>query len=153
MTKDKEPLQAKMGRAGETIVMNYHMKNGDQVIVSVDQYDSKKDMLVEGKSVEVKTQVPFVMKDAFTFRESQLEKCLNVDYVYFVSVPASNRPHHSYGKVYRIESKDLQYQTITTKDSRTMIMIPISQPGMEELFVMSEDEQNILSRYSMSSWR
>lgn len=149
---DTEAPQAKMGRAGETIVHNWLNKNGFLVEASVDQYDSEKDMLVNGKKIEVKTQVPFIMKDAFSILQKQLNKCLKADVVYFVSVPNSTRKHYSDGKVYRIDSNKIKYQFHKTKDGRQMILIPIKQPDLQEVFQMSKKECEILQRYSVSKW-
>lgn len=142
--------QAKLGRAGETIVTNYFNKQGALVEASVDQYDSEKDMLIDGKKIEVKTQVPFVMKNAFTIKSNQLKKCLSVDKVFFVSVPNATRKHFSDGKVYSIESEKLVYENYTTKDGRNMILIPIDQ--MKEEFALSDNEKSVLQRYSVSGW-
>jgi|SanBayMetagenome_1026888.scaffolds.fasta_scaffold21017_3 hypothetical protein len=141
-----------LGRAGETVVLNWFNRQGISCKVSVDQYDSQKDMIAEGKKIEVKTQVPFVFKDAFTFKENQLRKCLTSDYVYFVSVPNKTKPHHSDGKVYRIESSKMQYSEHRTKDGRKMIIVPIKQPAMQMLFVMDYSEASILQKYSVSGW-
>lgn len=151
--KDDEPIQAKMGRAGETIVSNWFIKKGYPVTASVDQYDSSKDMIIGGQRVEVKTQVPFVNKDAFSFRDSQLKKCKNADMVFFVSVPAKTKDHFSYGKVYCVESKNMEYTTYLTKDNRRMILVPINQSGMIEVFTMTQEEQEILNKYSISDWK
>lgn len=142
----------RLGKAGETIVINHFTKKGLLVESSVDQFDSQKDMLVNGKKVEVKTQVPFVSKDSFSFKKNQLKKCLNADYVVFVSVPNDKRNHYSAGKVFSIKSKELQYGDYTTKDGRDMILVPIKQEGMKELFTMSETECNLLQSYSVSGW-
>lgn len=149
---DTNSNQAMMGRAGETIVLNWFSSNGIVVKASVDQYDSQKDMIVEGKKIEVKTQVPFVIKDAFTFKDNQLRKCLQADYVYFVSVPNKTKPHHSDGKVYRIESSKMVYGTYRTKDGRTMITVPIKQAFMEFLFNMDFADACTLQKYSVSEW-
>lgn len=149
---DNDSSQAKLGRAGETIVINHFSRQGLIVESSVDQYDSQKDMVVHGRKIEVKTQVPFVNKDAFTFKENQLKKCLNADWVYFVSVPNEKKPHFSAGKVYAIKSQKMICESYTTKDGRKMILIPIKQEHMKEVFTMSPDECKILQRYSVSGW-
>lgn len=141
-----------LGRAGETIIANYCTSAGQKVVMSVDQYDSNKDMTVDGLMIEVKTQVPFVYKNAFTFRKNQLRKCTNADLVLFISVPARDKPHHSYGKVYMIKSEKLQYSDYITKDGREMILIPINQKDMEEFFILTKEECDILQRYSTSAW-
>jgi len=61
-----------MGRAGETIIVNYCTAAGQKVTVSEDQYDSQKDMIIDGLKVEVKTQVPYIYKNAFSFKPNQL---------------------------------------------------------------------------------
>jgi hypothetical protein len=145
--------ETKLGRAGETIVMNYFSRNGSIVEASVNQFDSQKDMLVDGtKKVEVKTQVPFIKKDAFTFRENQLKKCLESDELYFVSVPNLKIKHYSAGKVYRADPKKMKYDFYRTKDGRQMVIIPIQQDAIIQLFVMSEHECELLRSYSVSKW-
>lgn len=141
-----------LGRAGETIIVNYCTAAGQKVTMSVDQYDSTKDMIIDGLKVEVKTQVPFIYKNAFSFKENQLKKCLSVDRVIFVSVPNDKMPHFSSGKVYLIKAAELKHTSYTTKDGRKMILVPIDQPGMEELFDLSESDQKLLKGYSVSAW-
>lgn len=147
-----DSLQSKMGRAGESLVINYYNSIHANVKVSIDQYDSNKDLVVDDQRIEVKTQVPFINKDAFTFKKNQLRKCLNADKVIFVSVPNKQRPHFSAGKAYVIESASIQYSTYRTRDGRDMVLIPIKQDGMMELFTMSDKEGEILQRYSISGY-
>lgn len=151
MTNDSN--QAKLGRAGETLVLNWYSAQNMRVKASVDQYDSHKDAEIDGKSAEIKTQVPFVYKDSFTIKTNQLQKCQNVDQLIFVSVPNGKEKHHSEGKVYCIFPSDgLEYNKYITKDGREMILIPIKQKGMQEIFKMTETEKKTLQRYSVSSW-
>lgn len=142
-----------LGKTGEKIVSNYYSKQGKIVEQAINNFDSTKDMLIDGKKIEVKTQVPFVIKSSFTFKEKQLTKCLNADTVVFVSVPNSVKSHYSEGKVYAIESKNLKYDFYTTKDGRKMVMIAIGQPDMKELFQMSKEECQELQKYTISSWK
>jgi len=149
----QDSKQSKLGRAGESIVLNWYSEQGMKVKASIDQYDSHKDALIDGKWAEVKTQVPFVYRDSFTIKPNQLRKCQNVCRLIFVSVPNAKENHYSAGKVYCIFPEDgLQYNKYTTKDGRDMILIPIKQDGMREIFEMTEEEQKILQRYSVSSW-
>lgn len=141
-----------LGRAGETIIINYCTKHGQIVEASVDQYDSEKDMVIDGLKCEVKTQVPWVSKNSFTFKPNQLRKCLNADRVIFISVPNTFKPHWSDGKVFLIKSSEMQYDKAKTKNGRDMILIPIDQPGMNELFTISSEECIILQKYSSSSY-
>lgn len=141
-----------LGRAGETIITNYCTKHGQIVEASVDQYDSEKDMLIDGLKCEIKTQVPWVTKNSFSFKPNQLKKCLNADRVIFISVPNATKPHWSDGKVFLIKSAEMKYTKTKTKDGRDMILIPIDQPGMDELFTISPEECKILQKYSVSAW-
>jgi len=140
-----------LGRAGETIIFNYFVKNGKKVEVSVNQFDSQKDMVVEGKNIEVKTQVPFVTKDCFSFKRTQLKKCVSADEVYFISVP-TKKNHFSEGKVYKISGCDIEYKEYKTRDGRDMILIPIKQENMKMVFEVSEEEKELLVKYSSSNW-
>ena len=142
----------RLGKAGESIISNYFSSRGMKVEISVNQFDSQKDMIVEGKVVEVKTQVPFVTKDSFTFKPNQLKKCVNADEVYFISVPTVKQ-HFSEGKVYVIKGSEIQYKKHKTKDGREMILIPINQDAMKEVFEVSEQDKKLLVQYSSSNWK
>ena len=152
MLSDRETSMMHLGRAGETIFANHMIREGYTVELSVDQYDSRKDLKVGNKTYEVKTQVPFVIEDAFTVKENQLRKLRTVDHTVFISVPNKAKPHWSAGKVYTIESSriDEVIRTRKTKDGRKMILLPINE--MTELFTMTENEAKILPKYSVSDW-
>jgi hypothetical protein len=141
-----------MGRAGETIIVNYCTAAGQKVTLSEDQYDSQKDMIIDGLKVEVKTQVPYIYKNAFSFKPNQLRKCKNADRVIFISVPSKEKPHHSDGKVYLIKSAEMKHSSYKTKDGRDMIAVPIDQESMDELFTLSKKQCILLQSYSVSAW-
>jgi hypothetical protein len=144
------------GKVGENIVGNYYSELGKIVIYSFNQHDNVKDLLIEGLKVEVKTEVPFFTKDAFSFRVSQLEKCKNCDLVYFVSVPAYGRTHFSFGKVYRIKSEKMKYsfyyKDFGPRGKPKMVLVPIRQEGMQEVFDLTEEHIAKLQEYSTSSF-
>jgi hypothetical protein len=73
--------QSKIGDIGETLVAKVM-----GCILSTNEYDSVKDMvqIITGDTVEVKTQLRFWMKEAFTMRVNQLPKCTSVDRLIFV---------------------------------------------------------------------
>ena len=151
-TKDNDNSMQKLGRAGESLVANYYNSVGRQVSLSIDQFDSTKDMTIDGKHVEVKTQVPFITKNAFTIRPNQLKKCLNSSMIIFVSVPSMKKSHSSDGKVYEISPENMKYYETSVAGGRKMVLIPIDQPSMVCLFEMSDKEKQILQRYSISEW-
>lgn len=152
MYSDRSTSMSHLGRAGEVIFSNHMSKLGQPVEFSVDQYDSQKDLKIGDKTYEVKTQVPFVLEDAFTVKENQLKKLKNVDYTVFVSVPNKERSHWSAGKVYIIESNKVEsvIRRRRTKDGRQMILLPIK--AMNELFTISEQDSKLLQKYSVSGW-
>lgn len=149
----------KLGKAGEDIVSNYYSAKGKIVKRSINQYDGVKDLDIDNYKLEVKTMVPFISEDAFSFRNSQLNKCKNVDLVYFVSVPAYGKTHYSFGKVYRIRSEKMRYEfywkSFYGRDGGKqvkMVKVPISQDGMQEVFTMTDEECAILQEYSTSNF-
>lgn len=153
--RSDEEKRGYQGKTGETIIANYYIERGKKVLFSFDQHDETKDLTIEGYSIEVKTMVPYFSEDAFSFRVSQLEKCKNVDIVYFVSVPADGRTHFSFGKVYRIKSDKMKYsfyyKTFKDRGKAKMVLVPIRQEGMEEVFELTEEQKLKLQEYSTSS--
>ena len=141
-----------LGKTGEKIVCNFYSRKGKIVEQSINNYDSDKDLTVDGARIEVKTQVPFITKSSFTFKPNQLRKCLQADGIIFVSVPNKMRPHYSSGKVYLANPSDLKYNKHKTKDGRDMILVPITQDALQELFTLTEQECEELMKYSVSSW-
>jgi len=152
MYNDRSTSMAHLGRAGEVVFGNYMSKQGKIVEYSINQYDNRSDLKIDGLLYEVKTQVPFVIEDAFTVKENQLRKLKNADYTVFVSVPLKENNHWSAGKVFIIAGSDIEnvIRRRTTKDGRQMILLPIRK--MTELFTMSEDNASILQEYSVSNW-
>lgn len=139
-----------LGMAGEKVVVNMLSALGLHIVHSVDAYDSKQDMIVDGYSVEVKTQVPFMMKDSFTIRPNQLNKCRGVDVLYFVSVPKGTVGECGTGHVYRVEPKNFKTTQYTTSDGRKMVLIPRNQPAVIQVYKIPENEVQILQRYTVS---
>lgn len=148
--KETESTQAHVGRIGEIIFGNYMTSQGKLVNHATNPYDPKKDMVIDGKVYEVKTQVPFVTENAFTIREHQLKKCREADYVVFVSIPNCERHHWSSGRVYMVEGSKMKTRTRKMRDGRKMILIGIDQ--LQELFIVPDDDCQTLMKYSVSRW-
>lgn len=154
MKMTKEQKMDALGLAGEKIVTNMLNSLSDKLKIehSIDKFDSEKDMLVDGYTVEVKTQVPFLMKNAFTFKPNQLKKCRSVDVLYFVSVPPPNHQDKWAGWIFRADPKKFRYQNYTTKDGRNMILVPREQSGMFPVQKMSDEDVKHLMRYTISEY-
>ena len=141
-----------LGLMGEKIIINYLSEKGHIVNHSVDKYDSEKDLIVEGKKVEVKTQVPFLLENSFTFKPDQLRKCRNVDVLYFVSVPANKHNDKWAGWIFEADPKEFVTRQRTTKDGRVMILIDRNQPALKPIKRVSEEEMEQLQRYTVSEY-
>lgn len=149
----KEELMNELGLAGEKIVINMLSDEGRKIKTSVDKYDSEKDLLVDGQyKVEVKTQVPFVMQNAFTFKPNQLRKCRSVDVLYFVSVPPSHNQDKWAGWIFRAEPKNFLTRTYRTRDGREMVLIDREQPALTPVKKMTDEEMKELQKYTVSGY-
>lgn len=76
-----------LGAVGEGIVRSFFESSGSSVVMSEDKYDMQKDMVVDGKTVEVKTLMPIYKFNAFCLPTQQSRKCEEVDRLIFVKVP------------------------------------------------------------------
>jgi hypothetical protein len=149
----KEELMNELGLAGEKIVINMLSDEGCRIKTSVDKYDSEKDLLVDGQyKVEVKTQVPFVMQNAFTFKPNQLRKCRSVDVLYFVSVPPPRHDDKWAGWIFRAEPKNFVTRNYKTKDGRDMVLIDREQPALIPVKKMTDEEMKELQKYTVSGY-
>ena len=75
-----------IGKIGEKLVRNLLLKNNKIVTLSEDKFDSVKDMIADGQTVEVKTLVPIRIENAFCIGSDQITKCLNVDRFMIVEI-------------------------------------------------------------------
>tara|TARA_X000000368_G_C22461381_1_gene463512 strand:+ start:57 stop:494 length:438 start_codon:yes stop_codon:yes gene_type:complete len=142
MSIDKKTL---LGNAGEKIVANYLQEKGFKVEHSVDPYDNQKDMKVNGKTLEVKTQVPFVFKNSFTIKDNhQLKKCENADYLIFVQAPCAKLDESG---IFQVD-KGWTYERYTTKAGVKMIMVSMKQTAVRKLTSIEGKNKKILRNYA-----
>lgn len=142
-----------LGLLGEKIMTNYFNSQGMLVEHAIDKFDREKDMTVNGKKVEIKTEQPYVMKDSLTIRETQLKKCKSVDELYFVTVPPSFRPTYEWSAcIFKVDPENFKYFKYTPKDGRKMIAIPINQESVEFIKKLSDVERNELIKYRTSAY-
>jgi len=151
----REEKMNELGLMGEKVVTNMlnRMYPGLVIEHSINKFDSEKDMLVDGKKVEVKTESPYVFKNCFSFRPNQLKKCRNVDVLYIVSVPHVKFKHFSDGWVYRLDAKNFQTFSYVTKFGIEMIGIPIKQESVIPVYKMSSEEVQELMKYSNTEYK
>ena len=148
----KTEMMNELGLAGEKAVINYLSEQGCKIKSSIDKYDSEKDLLVDGKKVEVKTQVAFIMQNAFSFKPNQLRKCRSVDDLYFVCVPPNRKTDKWGGWIFKVNPKEFQTRTYKTKDGRDMILIDREQPALQPVYKLSPEEIRELQKYTVSEY-
>jgi len=155
MFMSREEKMNELGLMGEKIVINMLNRTTPGLVIehSINKFDSEKDMLVDGRKVEVKTESPYVFKDCFSFRPNQLKKCRNVDVLYIVSVPHIKFKHHSDGWVYRIDPQKFKVIEYVTKNGIKMVGIPIRQEAVIPVYKMSDEEIKELMKYSNTEYK
>jgi len=142
MQKDKKAL----GDLAERLVFNYFKSKGSSVEFSTNKYDSQKDLIVDGKTVEVKFQTIYHFFKSYCFgnnkikaftvpitvgsnklAQNQLDKCLNVDRWIIVQNP-SDRLREKTIKIW--EAPPLGERrfgfSLNSKDMRIVAGFPLS---------------------------
>lgn len=76
---------------------------------STDKYDRVKDLELDGKTFEVKTQIRFKNENCFTVKPSQIKKCENVDFLIFVEFDTTD-----YIKIWHCDHTRSHEQIITS---------------------------------------
>ena len=139
-----------LGRMGEICVANWANSESKSVFLSIDPFDSTKDMTIDGQTVEVKTQVPWVSERAFTIGQNQLEKCQNVDNLYFVALLSpSGFEYSGQGHIFKAD-KNFFWELKTTKSGKKQISIPINQAALNKVYRISSSDLNTMMRYVTS---
>ena len=133
-----------LGTIGEKIVANYMSRIGRIVEVATDPFDSTKDMKVNGKSLEVKTQVPYIIKKGFTIKPNQLQKCLNADYFVIVQAPCT---HLDEAAILSIR-KGFKYELTKMKNGDERYLIPWDQEAVVKKMDIVGEEKELLRKYS-----
>ena len=90
---NEEQKKVECGSIGEDLVADLFRRQGREVSLSENKYDSVKDMLVDGKTCEVKTQVPYFNKKMFTIKVNQYFKCMNADKLIWVQMPTKHNDY------------------------------------------------------------
>lgn len=149
---NRDDMTRNLGLIGEKIVINHYSRLGGIVEHSINSYDNKKDLVVDGKTVEVKTQVPWISENSFTIKPNQLRKCRNVDELIFISVPAPRHKDKWSGWMFSADPKKFKVKSYTTNDGREMVLIPRDQDALTPLRKLSENELSELTKYTVSGY-
>ena len=138
---DKSHHKILLGILGERIIAKLLRDNGYTVEESLNIFDPGKDFLVNGKPVEVKTQVPLLFKDAFAVSTNQLVKIRSSHAVYWISVPPKKTHDDCAGYVYQLNPRcNMQFSIWTNRAGRESIIIPRKQPAMKVVHVLTDPD-------------
>lgn len=141
-----------LGLMGEKIVQGYLSKKGSIIEPSINKFDNRKDMICDGKSVEVKTQIPFIFANSLSIKDDQIRKCRSVDELYFVTVPSSGKYYKWSGWIFKVLSKTFVVKNYTTKLGVKMKLIPIDQPSVIPVEKINDDHIAELMKYTSSGY-
>lgn len=147
MTKSNE-----LGVMGEKVVINYLSSQGCVIEQSINKYDNEKDLVSNGRTVEVKTQIPFIYANSLTIERDQLQKCRNVDDLYFVTVPSKGKFFKWSGWLFRLEPKLFEVKTYTTKKGVDMLLINIDQESVQPIQKIGDNYIRELVKYTTSEY-
>ena len=141
-----------LGTIGEKIIVNYLSKVGYTIEMSLDPYDRSKDLLADGLHVEVKTQVPFMQENAFTFKPNQMAKCSSADKLFFIAAPAPKHRYSYEGHVFEVDPKTFTSFTRTTRDGRSMILVPIRQNAVYLVMKLPIETIDLMLKFTVSDY-
>lgn len=143
-----------LGKIGEKYVGNYLAKNRT-VQFSLDNFDSEKDLIADGKTVEVKVGTPFITEGAISFKKSQLTKCRSVDEFYFVTIPAPKYNYRWSGWLFSIENNfKCKVRNITRSNGwiDEMVLVPIEQDAVIPMFKVEDSVIAEMMKYTTSKY-
>lgn len=149
MLNDSE-RRMKTGDLGEKLVARYYRSNEILVEESLNLNDSKKDMLVDNKTCEVKTQQAWHKENSFSIRVNQLKKCTDVDILIFVETPS--KYNQNTVRLYEMPKEKRKVKTLTTSDGRTMHLFSKNNAILLET-ITDENIVKQFERYSLSKWK
>ena len=142
LSDDKQKTE--LGGDGEQLVKSVHESKGHTVVLSEDKFDSVKDMTIDGKTCEVKTQIPVITQNCFAVEDGrQYNKVNNADIAIFVEIPYNNK----YGvnktvNIYRLNER--KGRKFRTADGRDMRLYPISKMTLIEKI----DDEDICEHFA-----
>lgn len=149
MLNDSE-RKTKTGELGEKLVARYYRSLGLPVEESLDLFDSKKDMLVDNKTCEVKAQQAWHKENCFSVRPNQLRKCTDIDILIFVETPS--KYNQNTVRLYEMPKDKRKVKTLTTYDGRTMHLFSKNNAILLET-ITDENIVKQFERYSLSKWK
>ena len=164
--QSREAKNSILGAFGEAMAVKLYQLLGKTAVLSSDYYDSEKDLEVEGRKVEVKTQVPNIYQNIFTFRPNQRKKIASCDELLLIAIPHTTIPCDWVNKIYRVipdeafrtlvNNKILKIQYLFTqgkKEKTPMLTIPYKGfSQIECVATFSEEDAELLKHFIVSDY-
>ena len=147
-----------MGDLGEKFVINWLSSKGHRVETSIDKFDREKDLTVykngvnEGLIIEVKTQVPFIKENAFTFKPNQLKKIQGCDCLFLITAAAPRHKYKHENRMFQVNPQRLVIRKYKTSDGRLMLLADMDQPAVTFIKELSDDEAAQVAKYTNSKY-
>lgn len=140
------------GTTGERFITEWLEKKPkvDQVILSVDPFDNKKDCIIQftddvaDKTLEIKVQTPYLQKESISLPLRQKEKIDKVDVVLILCTSDPKQKRNKYDGWLLQLKKDYkigEVRDMGTKKAR--ILIKIDEDNFHKLHIFSEEEMKI----------
>ena len=151
LTEDQK--HERLGLVGEKIVRNWLVDSGAKVKDSVDPYDKVKDFTADGLTCAVKTQVRWVMEDAYTFLPWHRAGLDRAGKVYYVSICSTGRKHPFDNCILEVDMKTVRIGQRTTNNGRKMFYFKANDPAVKKVFqIINEDDIALLYKYTTSAF-
>jgi hypothetical protein len=139
MTNNETKLKnALLGMLGEKIVAKHLRDCGHVVNESLYMFDSNMDMTVDGKHIEIKTQVPLLIYDSFAVNINQMNKIQKSHKVYWVSVPPSTVSDNLSGAVFEMDPTIATSFLHKLKNGREIMCFRRNQEGMKIIYQIKD---------------
>lgn len=153
MNIDKNKIKS-LGDIGEKIAIAHYSSLGHKVVPSYNPYDNQKDLLVDGKRYEVKTQQPHVKLRALTIQKNQLRKCSNKDTrLVYITTEAEFSPLFKWNNCFFEIDSDFEHFSYETREGTEMIAIPIEQPAVHLIKKLEGDAAHELKKQRQSNYK
>jgi hypothetical protein len=140
MKNEQDLKKLLLGMLGEKIVAKHLRDCGHIVNESLYMFDSNMDMTVDGKPIEIKTQVPFLMYNSFAVSTNQINKIQKSHRVYWVSVPPGKASDILSGAVFEMDPKVATGFLHKLNNGREIMCFRRDQEGMKIVYQIKDQK-------------
>ena len=138
---EKERMKI-LGDLGEKIYANYCSSLGQKIQLSLDPYDMEKDILVDNKPKELKTQTRYVVNNCCSLKLNQIKKCRKG--FIWIECPTDRSPK---ARMWEIK-EGFKFGKSTRKNGEVRYDVYMDQEKMVFIKDLSPEEYKYLKFYS-----